>query len=312
MNYPLSDCHSCGNTGATIKGCQSCGEPYNYSSKQPKDCDSYRRTNECYRPKCMVHPTVNGIVSNEPIDAYNEKYRECPSKPAQCKGCSNSGCCTANCHGCRDGGGFCHKSFRESEQKKIWKQVRVDSSLYMMNLAALTVYETPKPPTAEEWGKKSPREKQEWIATHFNRSFKKGVRSQMSDRLQLSNRALPGKKNPYVIPSRGNTTRGTTTANRPGASRPGGIGVDVKHDSYARYLARKKGKVLSKSKQPSKPIRGNKSETYNIINKNCCPVTIPTYDTPCMKNIINYPYTPTLPCNPPGIVEISGNQISFS
>ena len=181
-----------------------------------------------------------------------------------------------------------------------------------MNLAALNVYETPTPPTAEEWAKKSPGEKHAWIAMNFNRSFKKDVRSQMSDRLQLSNRAQPGKKNPYVIPSHGNTTRGTTTANRPGASRPGGVGVDVKHGSYARYLARKKGKVLSKSKQPAKPIRGNKSETYNIINKNCCPVTIPTYDMPCTQKIINYPYTPKDPCDPLKTVEISGNEISYS
>ena len=64
MNYPLSDCHSCGNSGTNIKGCHSCGEPYNHSSKDSTNCNSYRRTNECYRPECLR------MVKQ--IDAYNE------------------------------------------------------------------------------------------------------------------------------------------------------------------------------------------------------------------------------------------------
>lgn len=310
MNYPVSHCHSCGSNNKLIKGCHTCSEPYNYSTTDPKECDSYRRTNECYRPECLKEQTING--EKKTIDINSDEYRECRKKPSQCKGCSNSGCCSAYCYGCRDGGGFCHKSFRESEQKKIWKQVRVDSSLYMMNLAALNVYETPQPPSATQWNGWTQQQQQEWLASNFNSSFKKGVRSQMSDRLQLSNRQQPGKKNPYVIPSHGNTTRGTTTANRPGASRPGGVGVDVKHDSYARYLARKKGKVLTKSKQHMNPVKGNKSETYNIINKNCCPVLTPMYDLPCNKPLFDYPYAPKQPCNPPDTVDLSGNEIYFS
>tara|TARA_B100001093_G_scaffold520247_1_gene613927 strand:- start:3393 stop:4169 length:777 start_codon:yes stop_codon:yes gene_type:complete len=50
------------------------------------------------------------------------------------------------------------------------------------------------------------------------------------------------------VPSRGNSTKSTITANRPGAMTPGGEGVDVKHGSYNRYLAKKKGIILS---QPS-------------------------------------------------------------
>ncbi len=51
----------------------------------------------------------------------------------------------------------------------------------------------------------------------------------------------------YVnVPTRGNSTKTTITGNRPGAMTPGGEGVDVKHGSYHRYLAKKKGLILTK------------------------------------------------------------------
>jgi hypothetical protein len=56
---------------------------------------------------------------------------------------------------------------------------------------------------------------------------------------------IPGYVN---VPTRGNSTRSTITADRPGAMTPGGQGVDVKHGSYDRYLAKKKGKILTKPK----------------------------------------------------------------
>ena len=43
-----------------------------------------------------------------------------------------------------------------------------------------------------------------------------------------------------TVPTRGNSLKSTITALRPGAMAPGGKGVDVKHGSYARYLAQKK------------------------------------------------------------------------
>lgn len=51
------------------------------------------------------------------------------------------------------------------------------------------------------------------------------------------------------VPTRGNSTRSTITGNRPGAMTPGGQGVDVKHGSYDRYLAKKKGTILTKPSQ---------------------------------------------------------------
>lgn len=46
------------------------------------------------------------------------------------------------------------------------------------------------------------------------------------------------------VPSRGNSTKSTLTRHRPGAASAPGLGVDVKHGSYERYLLRKKYKNL--------------------------------------------------------------------
>ena len=47
------------------------------------------------------------------------------------------------------------------------------------------------------------------------------------------------------VPSRGNSTRTSLTRHRPGASSAPGTGVDVKHNSYERYLLKRKNKNLS-------------------------------------------------------------------
>jgi hypothetical protein len=47
------------------------------------------------------------------------------------------------------------------------------------------------------------------------------------------------------VPSRGNSTKSTLTRHRPGAASAPGLGVDVKHGSYERYLLRKKSKSLA-------------------------------------------------------------------
>lgn len=248
--------------------CKTCNEPNVYTPQcathnhPEKTCPS--RTNDCYRKSCDCN------------------YQKCRDKPSQCKGCSNSGCCTANCYGCNGDGGYCKKSFRESEQKKIWNQVRVPSTLYMMNRAALNVFESPTPPTPTQWAAKNEVERHSWLQHNFHRW------NQMSDRLRPAHQVV-------VTPTRGNSTRSTVTAHRPGAGSPGGKGVDVKHDSYARYLAKKKGKILTKTTIAKRPIYGNKIQTYNIINKNCCP-KLP--ETPCDQPMFKHLAYPTKPCNP--------------
>jgi hypothetical protein len=61
----------------------------------------------------------------------------------------------------------------------------------------------------------------------------------MSDRAKPSiQKCVTGTGTTY----HGSSTKHTITRNRPGAMSPGGIGVDIKHNSYDRYLKKIKGK----------------------------------------------------------------------
>ena len=128
---------------------------------------------------------------------------------------------------------------KDTLQKKIWNQVRVPSSLYSMNKTALTV---------------------------DKRNKTTSTSNQASDRnepaIQIN-----------IIPSRGNSTKGSITRMRPGSSSPGGTGVDVKHNSYARYLAKKKGTYLKTQQDPTNvnPIYGNKNKMIGMLNQCKCP-----------------------------------------
>jgi hypothetical protein len=121
----------------------------------------------------------------------------------------------------------------EINQKRIWGQVRVPGSLYTMNLAALSSGAAR-------------------IASQTTLNW-----NQRSDRVLAARQTI-------VHPSHGNSVHSSLTSGRPGASSPGGVGVDVKHDSYARYLNRKKAQNFKTQTQnkASVPIQGNK--TYNI------------------------------------------------
>uniref|UniRef100_A0A6C0IKA5 Uncharacterized protein n=1 Tax=viral metagenome TaxID=1070528 RepID=A0A6C0IKA5_9ZZZZ len=114
-------------------------------------------------------------------------------------------------------------------QKIIQNTVRVPSSLYLMNLAALNVYQKPKSvySVIDVGG--------------TNYTVSPGVNwNQMSDR-----------KEPHLQPFTtssgssygGSSTRRSLTRLRPGAMSPGGAGVDIKHNSYDRYLNRIKGRA---------------------------------------------------------------------
>ena len=75
---------------------------------------------------------------------------------------------------------------------------------------------------------------------------------------QSSDRAFPARyKSPYKnnIPSHGNSTKKSLTRHRPGSGAGGHqLGVDIKHNSYHRYLLKKKG---------LKPLRGKPATTIN-------------------------------------------------
>ena len=241
--------------------CLHCQDPPSNIPIPPKRDDSgnsqcYSRKKNCCRKQCYCN------------------YYDCRDKPAQCKRCSDFGCSTPNCMGCDTHGS--KVAFREIQQKKIWNQVRVSSSLYMMNLDALNVFNSRSKVRREGW----------YLDSTGHYVFKDAVLpwNQMSDRLKPSCQVV-------VTPSHGNSRRGTKTAHRPGAGSPGGCGVDVKHGSYDRYLARKKGHTLRTSVIAKEPKHGNKRQAYNIIDNKCCPKPPqpPCPPPPCPP-----------PCPPPG------------
>jgi hypothetical protein len=113
-------------------------------------------------------------------------------------------------------------------QKNIQNTVSVYASLYVANLASLAGYEPPlnKPQLIEQAG------------TPY--VVPKGIYwNQMSDRAVPSVQVVKtGSGSTYGASS----TRHTIVRNRPGALSPGGIGCDIKHNSYERYLNKLKGK----------------------------------------------------------------------
>ncbi len=124
--------------------------------------------------------------------------------------------------------------------KQMYNTVRVSSSEYSMNKAALNVGNPDG----------SARSAQQ--------------NNQASDRAQAS---VVSRIN---VPSRGNSRTTSLTRLRPGSLAPGGTGVDIKHNSYDRYLARIKGSGLLKQEGTAKRVDttavvNNKPRKYNIV-----------------------------------------------
>ena len=147
-------------------------------------------------------------------------------------------------------------------QKIIQNTVRVYSSLYTMNLAGLSGYEKPLnvPQFVEQAG-----------TTYIVPA--KTYWNQMSDRARPSNQVTKVASGSTYHSS---STRHTITRNRPGAMSPGGIGVDIKHNSYDRYLNKIKGKAPLRRGVVNfdnilSPLRGGKFVKTSIINKCACP-----------------------------------------
>ena len=139
-------------------------------------------------------------------------------------------------------------------QKIIQNTVRVPSSIYTMNVGALSVYKRPNPEYGVNWNQMSDRKER-----HIQQANASGTN--------------PG----------GNSTKHTITRLRPGALSPGGAGVDIKHNSYARYLARIKGKAPLRQQavpiyfglpipfNPAFPVYGGKVFKTGIVAGCNCP-----------------------------------------
>jgi hypothetical protein len=106
--------------------------------------------------------------------------------------------------------------------------------------------------------------------------------NQMSDRREPHIQVV---KNGAGSGYHSSSTRRTITANRPGAMSPGGTGVDIKHNSYDRYLNRLKGKKpIRRGQIPptfgtpyipfnrADPIYGGKVMKTSIVNGCNCPI----------------------------------------
>jgi hypothetical protein len=135
-------------------------------------------------------------------------------------------------------------------QKRIQKVVRVDGSEYIMNKGALSVYTQSVP-------------------TYNNVNWN-----------QQSDRAVPGVVHRNV-PSHGCSTRSSITRMRPGSmsagssTNQGSKGVDMKHGSYDRYLARLKGgKPLRTQSEASTinnvPLYGDKTRMFGVAYSSVC------------------------------------------
>jgi hypothetical protein len=137
--------------------------------------------------------------------------------------------------------------------KLIQNTVRVYSSLYAMNLAALNVYQKPLPLYKVNWNQMSDRKERHYQPT------------------------IVGGGSTY----HGSSTRHTITRCRPGAGCPGGYGVDIKHNSYDRYLNRIKGKGPVR-RGPIPPgfgrpildpaVQGGKTMKTSIVSGCNCPI----------------------------------------
>ena len=140
-------------------------------------------------------------------------------------------------------------------QKRIQHVVRVDGSEYTMNKGALNVYTRP-------------------VAAYQNVNWN-----------QQSDRAVPGVVHRNV-PSHGSSTRSSITRMRPGSmSAPsttmqGSKGVDMKHGSYDRYLAKLKGKKPLRTQSYAStaniiPVHGNKTRMFGIAYSDTCQYSAP-------------------------------------
>lgn len=160
-------------------------------------------------------------------------------------------------------------------QKIIQNTVRVPASLFTMNLGALNVYERPN------------LDYKVVDVSGSNYVVSPGVNwNQMSDRKDPHIQVVKtGSGSGYGASS----TKRTITRNRPGAMSPGGSGVDIKHNSYDRYLNRIKGKKpIRRGPIPATfgipyipfnradPIYGGKVMKTSIVNGCNCPIV--SYD----------------------------------
>jgi len=182
------------------------------------------------------------------------------------------------CRGCNKGLSGNTPADQYQKQKLIQNTVRVYSSLYTMNLGSLSSYQRPTVETnLVGWNQQSdrpyPSVQKASIPTGFNTSM--------------------------------NGRHHSNTSSKPGSQTPGGIGCDIKHNSYDRYLNKLKGrKVLRRGVIPPTfglpyipfnrafPVYGGKEFNTAIVAGCNCPLNqnnkitdIKIYNDPLFQDI---------------------------
>lgn len=201
------------------------------------------------------------LFYQNPVDIYQKQEEN-----TQVHG---SACGFGSCRGCNNNLASNNPASQYQRQKLIQNTVRVYASLYTMNLAGLSSYQ--KPLNYPQLVQKNYTPYVAPASVNWN---------QMSDRARPANQKTKVASGSTYHTS---STRHTITRHRPGAMSPGGVGVDIKHNSYDRYLNRLKGRSsLRRGIIPpnygtpiqfnrAEPIYGGKIVKTSIINGCNCP-----------------------------------------
>lgn len=177
------------------------------------------------------------------------------------------------------------------KQKIIQNTVRVPGSLYTSNLGPLNVYVKPSNNNNPTGGYPS-------YGVCWN---------------QMSDRPIPSVQRATIPTGQNNALNRrhtSVTSSKPGSQTPGGVGCDIKHNSYDRYLNRLKGKSYVRRGSvpehfgkplkfnPAFPVYGGKTMKTNIVNGCNCPVSNTeqennSQDTKIYNNPLWQPYPST-------------------
>ena len=132
-------------------------------------------------------------------------------------------------------------------QLLVLKQRRMSSSQYLSNIAAVTT--------------NGPQIENNPLAQYSYVNWK-----QSSDRNRPSE--VPATS---VVPTRGDSLRSSITRLRPGSTQSGGKGVDIKHNSYSRFLNKLKSNTLRKGwSNQYKPAPFPSNPYASSINDGVC------------------------------------------
>ena len=204
-------------------------------------------------PKCGLVEAGKAPVFTYTLDASGDYVP--PPDPSYCLGCCDDlSFSVVQCTGlCQDA---------SATQLIIQKQRRVASSLLTSARVGLEVTGPPSGGPSDPIGNAP-------LAANANVNWYQG-----SDRNRPAGSLITLRT---IVPSHGNSTRTSVTRMRPGSMAPGGQGVDAKHGSYYRYLARKRGGVLRKNASAAPPpaatfvpslgnTKGNKTRPLGLIS----------------------------------------------